>query len=311
MGPLATLATQRRPFFFISDFLGSDIRAYPLEVLEKEAIRFSFRSDFEHQPHNHQLKVITPSYESYKKRFDKIIDAIKRGETYVLNFTHKTEIKTPLSLDTIYSCANAKFKLQYKDQFVCFSPEPFITIEGDTISTFPMKGTIDAALPDAKERILNDAKEHAEHTMIVDLLRNDLSQIASKVQVKRFRYTEEIAAGDKRLIQVSSHISGKLPDDWHADLDTIITKLLPAGSISGAPKKSTVEHILDIESYERGFFSGVMGYFDGAKLQTAVMIRFIEKEPDGRLFYKSGGGITIDSDPRKEFQEMLDKIYIP
>jgi len=85
---------------------------------------------------------------------------------------------------------------------------------------------------------------------------------------------------------------------------------LPAGSISGAPKKSTLEIIKNVEGYERGFFSGVFGYYDGEKLDSGVMIRFIEQK-DGELLYKSGGGITLDSNSTSEYNELLDKIYLP
>ena len=87
-------------------------------------------------------------------------------------------------------------------------------------------------------------------------------------------------------------------------------KLTPAGSITGTPKKSTRDIIHRVEEYERGFYTGVFGLFDGASLHSSVMIRFIERE-DEKLYYKSGGGITIDSDPSSEYKEMIDKIYLP
>jgi para-aminobenzoate synthetase component 1 len=85
---------------------------------------------------------------------------------------------------------------------------------------------------------------------------------------------------------------------------------LPAGSISGAPKKKTVEIIKDAEGYERGYFTGIFGIFDGKDLDSSVMIRFIESI-DSKLCYKSGGGITFMSKPELEYQEMIDKVYVP
>lgn len=310
MKPLASLATAGKPFFFITDFLAQKIEVHPLEDLAQNNIYFDFNTKSKSNNHQHRLELLKPSFKAYLKAFSAIIEAIKCGETYVLNYTQKTAVKTSLTLKEIYESANARYKLFYKDHFVCFSPETFITIEDNTIHTFPMKGTIDAKIPNALQVILDDKKELAEHIMIVDLLRNDLSQVASKVSVTDFRYADTIKAGDKELIQISSHIQGKLDHNWKENLDEIISKLLPAGSISGAPKKSTLKHILAIENYDRGYFCGVMGYFDGRKLTTAVMIRFIERQED-QLFYKSGGGITIDSDAKKEFEELLDKIYIP
>ena len=86
--------------------------------------------------------------------------------------------------------------------------------------------------------------------------------------------------------------------------------MLPAGSISGAPKRKTVEIIREAETYERGFYTGVMGYFDGETLDSAVMIRFLEQDGD-RFIFKSGGGITFQSRARDEYEEMISKIYVP
>jgi para-aminobenzoate synthetase component 1 len=232
------------------------------------------------------------------------------GNTYLLNLTFPTEIQVNTSLLDIYFSSQARFKLYFKDQFVTFSPERFIQIQNNLIKTFPMKGTIDAHLPNAQQIILSDEKEKAEHTMVVDLLRNDLSMVAKQVRVNRFRYIDQIKAGPKELLQVSSEISGLLENSWHERIGDILVTLLPAGSITGAPKRKTVEIIRAVEGYQRGFFSGIFGYFDGHRLDSAIMIRFIEKQHDS-LIYKSGGGITIDSDLTKEYQEMLDKVYIP
>jgi para-aminobenzoate synthetase component 1 len=173
-----------------------------------------------------------------------------------------------------------------------------------------MKGTIDASLPDAETIVINDLKETAEHNTIVDLIRNDLSMVAEDVKVDRFRYIEKIVTNDKALLQVSSEISGKLPEGYHAEMGNIFRKLLPAGSISGAPKEKTIQIIHEAENYSRGFYTGVFGYYDGSKLDSGVMIRFI-KNDNGRLIFCSGGGITVNSDPEIEFNELIDKVYVP
>jgi para-aminobenzoate synthetase component 1 len=87
-------------------------------------------------------------------------------------------------------------------------------------------------------------------------------------------------------------------------------KLLPAGSISGAPKQKTVEIIKEAETHQRGYYTGVCGIFDGENLDSGVMIRYIENQ-NGQLIYKSGGGITVNSEPDYEYNEMIDKIYVP
>ncbi|HFU77030.1 MAG TPA: aminodeoxychorismate synthase component I, partial [Epsilonproteobacteria bacterium] len=241
---------------------------------------------------------------------EQVLEQRRSGNTYLLNLTFKTPIETNYTLKEIFTYARAKFKLYYKDKFICFSPERFVEMENDTIATYPMKGTIDANLPQAKETILANQKEMAEHVMIVDLMRNDLGIIGSNVKVEKFRFVEKIKAGQKELLQVSSKITATLPDKWQDNIGTLLSQLLPAGSITGTPKKSTVNIIKEVENFERGFYTGVFGVFDGQSLRSGVMIRFIEQEK-GKLYYKSGGGITIDSNAKSEYKELIDKIYLP
>ncbi len=249
-------------------------------------------------------------FESYRKAFDNVIEEIRSGNTYLLNLTFPSTFYSAMSLEEIFASTDARFKLLWRDRFVCFSPERFVNIEGNRIFTYPMKGTIDAAIPDAKAKILADEKEMAEHVMVVDLLRNDLSRVASRVRVEKFRYIDTIKAGERTLHQVSSQIAGDLPEDWQDRLGDIMLSLLPAGSVTGTPKRSTVDIIKRIEPCDRGYFTGVFGMFDGERLDSAVMIRFIEKSSEGYR-YKSGGGITIDSDVRSEYAELQEKIYVP
>ena len=304
------LVARRIPCFFYTDFKGDTLFCSPLNELAYHDIEFAF-----HQPKTPLNRPHKPSYfpmpaKQYQEKFDFLQEQIRQGNTYLINLTQATPIITPYSLKEIYQQAYAPYKFRVREEFVCFSPEPFITIKGDTIHAYPMKGTIDAALPNAIETILKDPKEMAEHTMIVDLLRNDLGIIATNIYVKKFRYVTTIDTGEKKLHQISSHISGKLPLDWRNNVGTILKKLLPAGSISGTPKKKSVEIIETLEGYKREFFSGVFGHYDGYNLYSAVAIRFIENI-NGQLVYKSGGGITAESDCQKEYEEMLDKIYIP
>lgn len=307
---LNTLGKKREPFLFISDFKAQKLEVILLKDLAQSDIEFSIQENYSYKKHPHTLLFQAPDFKSYKLKFDKVIERIKAGETYLLNLTQSTKIESSQTLKEIYALANAHYKLRFKDKFVCFSPEKFIQIDKNVISTFPMKGTIDASIENAKQKILEDTKEMAEHIMIVDMLRNDLSIVSTDVRVEKFRYISEIDSGEKRLLQVSSHISGNLQENWQESVGTILKALLPAGSISGAPKRSTLEIIDQVEEYERGFFSGVFGVFDGESLDSGVMIRFIEKTSQGYI-YKSGGGITLDSDVDSEYRELLDKIYFP
>lgn len=303
------LAKQRKPFLVVSDFLAQRVEVYLLDDLQKHSIYYAIAT--------HSQKRLLPSitktpidFATYNQKFQKVQEYIKSGESYLLNLTQPTKISLDLTLEEIFASTNAEYKLLYKDKFVCFSPEKFIKIEDGYIDTYPMKGTIDASIPQAKEKILADTKEMAEHIMVVDLLRNDLSIVAKKVNVKKFRYITKLTTNQKNLLQVSSHINGYLGDDWHERLGDILSSVLPAGSISGTPKKRTVEIIEEVEGYDRGFFSGIFGVYDGKKFDSGVMIRFIEKVQDGYI-YKSGGGITLDSKAKDEYEELLSKIYLP
>ena len=228
----------------------------------------------------------------------------------MVNLTQPSEIQTNQSIEEIYNLCSAKYKLIIPGKFVVFSPETFVTIKNNTISTHPMKGTIDASIPNAKEIILNSKKEMAEHATIVDLLRNDLSRIAQNVRVEKYRYIEEIKTSQQHLLQVSSKISGKLPCNWQSQLGNILHELLPAGSVTGAPKPETLKIIEEVEGYDRGFYTGIAGYFDGEKLDSFVLIRFIE-QIENKLIYKSGGGITTQSVAKDEYNELIQKIYVP
>ncbi|OIP52960.1 MAG: aminodeoxychorismate synthase component I [Helicobacteraceae bacterium CG2_30_36_10] len=307
---LNELGSKREPFLFICDFKAQNLEVILLKDLESADVEFCIDENYETKEHEHRLKKTPKSFAKYKEKFDFVIEKIKCGETYLLNLTQPTKIESALTLKEIYKSANAHYKLRFKDEFVCFSPEKFIQLKDDKIHTYPMKGTIDASLPHAEEEILKNEKEMAEHIMVVDLLRNDLSIVATKVKVERFRYVQTIEAGEKKLLQVSSHISGYIGDSWHVEIGTILKSLLPAGSISGAPKKSTLKIIEEVEGYERGYFSGVFGVYDGKTLDSGVMIRFMEKTQNGYI-YKSGGGITLDSDAFLEYSELQDKIYLP
>jgi len=307
------LSKTRTPFLFVISFHGEKIFAQPLDNLDDDI--FYKLEGWRNYPVEKCTKPFTFSkspvdFNTYKKALDEILEEIRSGNTYLLNLTFKTPIESNFTLKEIFTYARAKFKLYFKDEFICFSPERFVEIENNTIATYPMKGTIDAHLPHAEETILSDEKEMAEHVMIVDLMRNDLGIIGSDIKVEKFRYVEKIKAGEKELLQVSSKITATLPSNWRENIGTILSHILPAGSISGTPKKSTLNIINRVEDFDREFYTGVFGVFDGTSLRSGVMIRFIEKDHD-RLYYKSGGGITIDSDAKSEYEELIDKIYLP
>jgi para-aminobenzoate synthetase component 1 len=303
------------PFLFIIDFEMNQPIVLKLSEIDPSVLLFNINGkrnyDIELESGKSILLDKHPvDFIQYKIVFEKVVTQINAGNTYLLNLTFPTKIDINLSLEEIYLLSRAEYKLLYKNKFVVFSPESFVKITDGKISSFPMKGTIDASIENAGELLLNDAKETAEHNTIVDLIRNDLSMVAKNVRVEKFRYIDKIVTSDKSLLQVSSKVTGNLDNDYFSRIGDIIFNLLPAGSISGAPKKKTVDIIKDSEIYSRGFYTGVFGCFDGSSLDSGVMIRFIEKT-DAGLIYKSGGGITFMSSPESEYQELIDKVYVP
>ncbi|HCR75074.1 MAG TPA: aminodeoxychorismate synthase component I [Chryseobacterium sp.] len=309
------LSLQKVPYFFIIDFLTENVEIFKEDEIENSGLLIDFQnfSNVETEPHlNKKVEWISypETLESFKKGFDKVQKNIRFGNSYLVNYTRKTKIETNLTLEEIFYHSSAKYKVFYKDFFVFFSPETFVKIIDGKISTYPMKGTIDASLDNAAEILKNDKKEKAEHYTVVDLLRNDLSMVADDVKVDKFQYIDFIKTKQKDLYAMSSEISGNIKPEFNGKLGSIMKKLLPAGSILGAPKPKTLEIILDAEGYERGYYTGVCGWFDGKNVDSCVMIRFIEKEGE-ELFFKSGGGITHMSRLEDEYQEMKNKIYVP
>jgi len=305
---------QRIPFAFLIDYQGEDPLIFPLNEPVNEILwSIPGSSNVGKSPLNGELKIwkTTPvSFEKFKIGYEKVMWHIHNGDTYLLNFTQPTKVETNLSLEEIFYASSAPYKIYLKDKFVCFSPESFVKIEDGKIYSFPMKGTIDADIENAEQIILTDSKEIAEHNTIVDLIRNDLSLVAENVTVEKFRYLSHIKTNHKNLLQVSSQISGDLPKNYNENIGDIIFKMLPAGSISGAPKPRTLEIISKTENYERGYYTGVFCIFDGKDTDSCVLIRYIENQ-NGQLIYKSGGGITFMSEAKKEYDELLKKVYVP
>lgn len=300
-------------------------------------------------------QITPPLYNDYERSFNIVKSNIMAGNSYLTNLTNRVPVSCNLSLEEIFHRAKGKYKLllrrkrtQAEDKahlkeenieenltpFVCFSPETFVRIKGGRIYSYPMKGTLDASLPNAEKLLMEDRKEAAEHATIVDLIRNDLSRVAEDVRVDKYRYIDVLHTNKGDILQTSSEISGRLPEDYPHHLGEILDAQLPAGSITGAPKDKTMQIIQEAEGYDRGFYTGIMGIYDQGELNSAVMIRFIEEETspvdfeaDGeknfkanegkkpkesrKLYFKAGGGITSKSDCRKEYEEVIQKIYLP
>ena len=320
---------EKKPFVFLIDFEQKKPLAWPVDACpDRFQYKFTKASSAKKELQNattidepfsaidnknvnsveHSLITKYPIIISdYQHKFNQVMDALHKGDSFLMNLTIPTPVQNTVNFQTYFDHAKSKYVVWLKNDFIAFSPETFIQIESGMISTFPMKGTIDASLPNAKELLLNDSKELAEHATIVDLLRNDLSRVASKVRVTNFRCYEEIPTQNGMIGQVSSAIEGELPPDYVSRIGSILYDLLPAGSVSGAPKKKTAQLIASIEGTDRGYYTGIAGYFDGVDLDSCVLIRYLGADQ----VYHSGGGITFQSDMVSEYQEMINKVYVP
>jgi para-aminobenzoate synthetase component I len=230
------------PFLFIIDFELKKPLIFRLGEIDPQRLLFNINGVTNCYDHGNSLKQVKlvkhpEKYEDYLIKFNKVKEEIAIGNTYLLNLTSSTPIDLNLTLREVYLMSNSGYRIWYEGQFVCFSPEIFITIRDGIIRSFPMKGTIDASLPDAEKVILNDAKETAEHYTIVDLIRNDIGSVSTRVRVERFRYIDTIVTNEKKLLQVSSEICGDLEKNYLSHIGDIVYALLPAGSVSGAPRK--------------------------------------------------------------------------
>ena len=369
------LASQDEPFLFVINYQGDKAFIRLLSDINPEECLFDFerrgnlshawketwkKGTSEEEISETTWQIEPPLYEDYERSFNIVKSNIMAGNSYLTNLTCRVPVSCNLPLEEIFHRAKGKYKLllrrkrtQAEDKahlkeenieenltpFVCFSPETFVRIKGGRIYSYPMKGTLDASLPDAEKQLMEDQKEAAEHATIVDLIRNDLSRVAENVRVDKYRYIDVLHTNKGNILQTSSEISGRLPEDYPHHLGEILDAQLPAGSITGAPKDKTMQIIQEAEGYDRGFYTGIMGIYDQGELNSAVMIRFIEEETspvdfetDGEknfkakegkasegkepkasreLYFKAGGGITSKSDCQREYEEVIQKIYLP
>ena len=319
---LNLFAGEKEPFLFVVNYAGTEAYIRKLSEIALDECLYDFegitnvkRQSLSTSAKNPMWKVYEPNFEDYTKDFEIVKNNILRGNSYLTNLTCKVAVDCDLPFEEIFLRAKGKYKILLKNkksnrQFVCFSPETFVRIKNEKIYSYPMKGTIDASIPNARQILMNDEKETAEHATIVDLIRNDLSRVAEHVRVDKYRYIDVLHTNKGNILQTSSEISGKLPTDYQKHIGNILDAMLPAGSITGAPKDKTMEIIHEAEGYDRGFYTGIMGIYNNGELNSAVMIRFLEQDGKG-TYFKAGGGITSKSDCRKEYEEVLQKVYLP
>jgi anthranilate synthase component 1 len=187
------------------------------------------------------------------------------------------------------------------------SPETHLKIQGNTATIDPIAGTFRRTGDDEKDRelarnLLNDPKENAEHVMLVDLARNDLSRNAKKVEVKSYKEIQFYS----HVIHMVSRVSGEISPE--ANRIKVFGDTFPAGTLSGAPKIRAMQLINEIEKHSRGIYGGCIGQigFDGSFNHAITIRSFVSR--NNTLYFQAGAGIVAKSDPEKELEEVNSKL---
>ncbi len=253
--------------------------------------------------------------ENYSLNFDRIINYIRRGDFYQMNYTYPMVSSTELSPRLLFQSFRAKNQVDYSafmedDSWAIhsLSPEQFILIQDRIISTRPIKGTSARSHdPELDQTLLNrllaSEKDQAELYMIIDLMRNDLGKVCEydSVQVMESKSVQKL----EKVFHTYGLVKGKIKNNIHP-IEALIS-MLPGGSISGCPKKRVCEAIYELENSARGIYTGTIGYIlpDGT-LQFNIAIRTVFQQRND-LLLGVGGGITIGSIMEDEFKESLAK----
>ena len=255
------------------------------------------------------------NFDEYSKKIDKIKEYIKSGDIFQCVFSRRFKGKMKGDLFNSYRVLRGLNPSPYMIfidngdvQIAGSSPETLVKKEGNNIVTFPIAGTRPRG-KDEKEDILlehelkNDEKELAEHNMLVDLGRNDIGRIAKfgSVDVIRYQYILKFS----HVMHITSTVSGTIRED--KDAIDALQSLLPAGTLSGAPKIRACQIIDELEPVRRGIYGGAIGYIDfRGNLDMCICIRTAIKKGDD-IYVQSGGGIVLDSVAKNEYMETENK----
>ena len=309
----------RQKIILITNIKTDDLEAnYNKAVLELEGMRQLIRKGekAEHVP----LKLksdFKPLFdqEAYCRMVEKGKHYIKEGDIFQVVLSNRLEAEMEGSLLDAYRVLRTTNPSPYMFYFsgtdgeiAGASPETLVKLEQEKLYTFPLAGTRPRGLTDEEDRrleteLLKDEKELAEHNMLVDLGRNDIGKISrvGTVKVEKYMSIERYS----HVMHIGSTVSGMLREDRDA-LDAV-DAILPAGTLSGAPKLRACEIINELENNKRGIYGGAIGYvsFTGS-LDTCIAIRLAFSK-NGKVFIRSGAGIVADSVPEKEFKECIQK----
>ena len=254
-----------------------------------------------------------------KERFCSMVEKaknhIREGDIFQIVLSNRLEADFEGSLLPVYNILRESNPSPYMFYFsgsdmevAGASPETLVKLEDGIAHTFPLAGTRRRGKTpeedlELEKDLLQDEKELAEHNMLVDLGRNDIGKISKFGTVHLEKYHSILRFS--HVMHIGSTVCGEIRDDVVA-LDTI-DSILPAGTLSGAPKIRACQLINELEDNKRGIYGGAIGYIDfSGNLDTAIAIRIAYKK-NGKVFVRSGAGIVADSVPENEYQESLNK----
>lgn len=253
--------------------------------------------------------------EEYCEMVEKAKHHIKEGDIFQIVLSNRLEAGFEGSLLNTYRILRTlnpspyMFYFSSSDMEVAgASPETLVKLEAGVLHTFPLAGTRPRGKTEEEDlrlekELLADEKELAEHNMLVDLGRNDIGKISrfGSVEVEKYHCIERYS----HVMHIGSTVRGEIRDD--CDALSAIDSILPAGTLSGAPKLRACQLINDLENNKRGIYGGAIGYIDfTGNLDTCIAIRIAYKK-NNKVFIRSGAGIVADSVPEKEYQECLNK----
>ena len=263
------------------------------------------------------LGEVTPLFnqEKYCEMVEKAKHHIKEGDIFQIVLSNRLSAPFEGSLLNTYRMLRTINPSPYMFYFsgtdvevAGASPETLVKLENGVLHTFPLAGTRPRGKTDEEDKeleagLLQDEKELAEHNMLVDLGRNDLGKISKfgSVQVEKLHSIERYS----HVMHIGSTVRGEIKEEFDA-LDAI-EAVLPAGTLSGAPKIRACQLIAELENNKRGIYGGAIGYIDfTGNMDTCIAIRIAYKK-NGKVFVRSGAGIVADSDPEKEYNECINK----
>ncbi|MBP6478611.1 MAG: anthranilate synthase component I family protein, partial [Chitinophagaceae bacterium] len=252
--------------------------------------------------------------EEYKKIVEKGIASCHRGDVFQIVLSRRFQQKFIGDEFNVYRALRSVnpspylFFFDYGDyKLMGSSPEAQLVIQDGTAIVHPIAGTFkrtgdDEADKKATERLLEDAKENAEHVMLVDLARNDLSRVCDEVSVSQYRQVQYFS----HVIHLVSEVKAKVREN--SNPFELMAKTFPAGTLSGAPKFKAMELIDNYEPTARSYYGGAIGFmgFDGS-CNHAIMIRTFLSQHN-TLTYQAGAGVVAASNPENELQEVNNKL---